>query len=526
MRQKHEERFFAFTIADEFRGTSQSLTRNVRSYAATGKQKFFDDYWYIVDWRSGKVPRPDSVHAKLHRGETIDEKSIMKEIGFTDEEFAILDEISDMSNDLINLEDQVMKSLVEGKIAEGPGLPLEGESPQEFGVRQLYGDFYVGEVSKIWGTVDEFIEQLDERIFDEILSLERQSRLLRTVSIGLQGGIIVITFILAFYLINIVVNKKIGADPSTLGDVARDIAEGDLTADFSSSKGLGVYGNMQIMAEKLKDVIISVRDASSNIADGSQQLSASSQQLSHGAVQQAANTEEVTSSLNQMSAGIQQNADNANQTESIAKQVAIDAKNSGDAVEQTLTAMKQIAEKIAIIEEISRQTNMLSLNASIEAARAGEHGKGFAVVAAEVGKLAARSTDAAGEITDLSLTSVEIAEKAGNLLTKLVPDIIKTSELVQEISAASAEQTSGVSQINSAMVQLDNITQQNSAASEELAATAEELSGQAEALLGEISFFQTGDGKSDRLTGTHNLRKPAEASGQKKLEYNHTHEDH
>jgi len=196
--------------------------------------------------------------------------------------------------------------------------------------------------------------------------------------------------------------------------------------------------------------------------------------------------------MEQMAANIKQNADNALQTEKIALKSAEDAKEGGEAVAQTVSAMKQIAEKISIIEEIARQTDLLALNAAIEAARAGEHGKGFAVVASEVRKLAERSQTSAAEISSLSGSSVEVAEKAGNMLVKIVPDIQKTAELVQEISAASNEQNAGADQINKALQQLDQVIQQNSSASEEMASTSEELSGQAEQLQTTINFFKIG----------------------------------
>jgi methyl-accepting chemotaxis protein len=191
-----------------------------------------------------------------------------------------------------------------------------------------------------------------------------------------------------------------------------------------------------------------------------------------------------------MSSNIKQNADNAMQTEKIASKAAVDAKEGGDAVAQTVDAMKQIASKIAIIEEIARQTNLLALNAAIEAARASEHGRGFAVVASEVRKLAERSQRAAGEITALSSSSVKVAERAGELLRKILPDVVKTSELVQEISAASREQDSGAMQVNKAIQQLDQVIQQNAAGSEETSSTSDELASQATQLQKAISFFR------------------------------------
>ncbi|WP_235264124.1 methyl-accepting chemotaxis protein, partial [Geoalkalibacter ferrihydriticus] len=205
---------------------------------------------------------------------------------------------------------------------------------------------------------------------------------------------------------------------------------------------------------------------------------------------QAAAAEEASSSMEQMAANIRQNADNAMQTEKIAAKSAQDARQGGEAVGKTVTAMKQIADKISIVEEIARQTNLLALNAAIEAARAGEHGKGFAVVAAEVRKLAERSQTAAAEISDLSGSSVEIAEQAGKMLTQMVPDIQKTAELVQEIAAASKEQDAGAEQVNKAIQQLDQVIQQNASASEEMASTSEELSSQAEQLQQAIAYFK------------------------------------
>ncbi len=293
--------------------------------------------------------------------------------------------------------------------------------------------------------------------------------------------------------------------------LAEKLSQGDLTVNVESKTtdetGL-LLTALNVMIVKLKEVVCDVKSASDNVAAGSVQMSSGSEELSQGATEQAAAAEEASASMEQMAANIRQNADNAMQTEKIAIKSAADAKEGGDAVMKTVVAMREIAYKINIIEEIARQTNLLALNAAIEAARAGEHGKGFAVVASEVRKLAERSQKAAAEISAQSASSVDIAVKAGELLTKMVPDIQKTAELVQEISASSKEQDTGAGQINKAIQQLDQVIQQNASASEEMSSTAEELASQSEQLQETIDFFKIGEGarRSTRLPGKPQAR--------------------
>ncbi len=299
--------------------------------------------------------------------------------------------------------------------------------------------------------------------------------------------------------------------------IAESIAKGDLDVKIDEryremKNKIGLLARaLDVMTEKIKEIISSVKTASSNVSIGSGQLSSSSLALSQGASEQAASVEEISASIEEMAAAIRQNSDNAVQTEKIALKSAQDAKDGGAAVVQTVDAMKKIAEKISIIQEIARQTNLLSLNASIEAARAGDAGKGFAVVAAQVQKLADRSQSSAEEINELSKTSVQVAEKAGEMMAKLVPDIQKTAELVSEINAASAEQNNGTQQINSAILQLNTVVQQNAANAEESSATAEELSSQAMQLLESISFFKTDDTDVTESQRIHNSVKKSKS---------------
>jgi methyl-accepting chemotaxis protein len=313
---------------------------------------------------------------------------------------------------------------------------------------------------------------------------------------------IIIGILVVFILIRTVMNQ-LGGEPAEVTVMASEIANGNLSLDLkSNSQNKGLFGNMVLMVEKLQEIVGQVRSAGDTVASGSEELNGTAQMLSQGATEQAASIEETTSSMEEMSSNIQQNADNSNQTEKISMKAAKDAEESGQAVAEAVSAMKEIASKINIIEEIARQTNLLALNAAIEAARAGEHGKGFAVVAAEVRKLAERSQNAAGEISELSSSSVTVAEKAGAMLNTLVPDIKKTSELVQEISAASNEQNAGAEQINKALQQLDQVIQQNAGATEEMSSTSEELATQAQQLQDAISFF-----KLDETQGSRNVRQ-------------------
>ncbi|MCP3380838.1 MULTISPECIES: methyl-accepting chemotaxis protein [unclassified Bradyrhizobium] len=273
--------------------------------------------------------------------------------------------------------------------------------------------------------------------------------------------------------------------------LANQIAQGDLTVEAKALSDKDTLGlALERMVEKLRQIVSEALTAAQNVSAGSQELSASAEQLSQGATEQASSAEEASSSMEEMASNVKQNADNANQTEKIAAQSAKDAEASGAAVGRAVNAMQTIAEKITIVQEIARQTDLLALNAAVEAARAGEHGKGFAVVASEVRKLAERSQAAAAEIGTLSADTVKVAQEAGAMLSKLVPDIKKTAELVEEITAACREQDVGSAQINQAIQQLDKVGQQNASASEEVSSTSEELASQAEQLQSTIAYFR------------------------------------
>lgn len=391
----------------------------------------------------------------------------------------------------------------------------------------------------------------EQKKADEVFDTSINTTIIISIILALIGalaGIIIATFI----------TRAITLPLNAAVSIADTVARGDLTVvvgkkylDMKDEIGTLAHA-LQNMLVKLKEVVESVKNSAANVAAGSEQMSSSSEELSQGASEQAASVEqvsssveevsssieEVSSSLEEMTATIKQNFDNASQTEKIAAKSANDAKDGGSAVAETVKAMKEIADKVTIIQEIARQTNLLSLNASIEAARAGEHGKGFAVVASEVQKLADRSQRAAGEIGELSKKSVGVAEKAGDMLNKLVPDIQKTSELVAEISAASAEQNNGagqinnavqqinnvVQQVNSAIQQLNGVVQQNASSAEEVASTAEELSSQSVQMQDTIGFFKIGDeAETKRLLAWQHEQKRITDSAKKPVAHITTH---
>ena len=294
---------------------------------------------------------------------------------------------------------------------------------------------------------------------------------------------------------------------------AEEVANGNLTVELHDRSAQDkLMQALAAMVSGLTRTVSDIRSIAGEVAAASQSISTASVQVSKGASAQAAAAEEASSSMEEMVSNIKQNADNAQQTDKIANKSARDAQESGKSVLEAVAAMKEIANKISIIEEIARQTNLLALNAAIEAARAGEHGKGFAVVAAEVRKLAERSQKAAAEINQLSGTTLRVSEKSGEMLDKLVPDIQRTAELVQEISAASKEQDTGAEQINKALQQLEKVIQQNASASEEMASTTEELTGQSDQLVSALGFFHTGEEGGRKGAGAKSARPSASAS--------------
>jgi methyl-accepting chemotaxis protein len=337
------------------------------------------------------------------------------------------------------------------------------------------------------------------------LASEKQANRLKILT-----AILLFTGISFAVVISIIMVRNITGPILKTVEFAKSIAAGDLTMkhDIDQNDEVGELAvALSMMSERLHEIVTNIRSGTESIAASSSQISSSCQQLSKGASEQASSTEEVSSSIEEMAGNIQQNTENAQQTERISKQAAESMINMNKIGKESLDSIKTIAEKITIVNEIAFQTNLLALNAAVEAARAGEHGRGFAVVAAEVRKLAERSKLAAEEIENLSGNSLKITGESRKLLEALVPEIQKTSQLVQEITSASVEQNTGADQINNAIQQLNLISQQNAASSQEMATSAEELSSMAESLKNIVSFFKLDE---DQLT-------PARSFQEKKL---------
>lgn len=351
------------------------------------------------------------------------------------------------------------------------------------------------------GSIDAISEHLE---YNVKLGQEGASAALATkktavlTSITIASITLLVVAIIGFFITRNLL-RQLGGEPSYASDILGRVAAGDLTTQIYVKPGdsTSMLAGIKYMVSKLTDIIYDVNNSANALASASEEVNATAQSLAQGASEQAASVEETSASMEEMSASIAQNNDNARVTDGMAQKSARDAVSGGDAVAETVEAMKKIAERIGVIDDIAYQTNLLALNAAIEAGRAGEHGRGFAVVASEVRKLAERSQVASQEIGELAGSSVKRAELAGNLLQEMLPSIRKTADLVQEIAAASSEQTTGVTQINTAIGQVSQTMQHTAAASEELSSTAEEMSAQAIRLQEAMTFFKlSGDSQA------------------------------
>ncbi len=433
--------------------------------------------------------------------------------GLRDEGRAIVDNFGSlpMNDEGKKIYDQVVAATNDYSAIMDEWIVMIRNNPQDPGVKAKY-DQAMAAADKLSALQDQIVEVFGNLADSNVAEVSA------SVSRAITATVIVLIFIIAISIIlGLIIAFSITGPMGITVRILDDLAAGDLTLKNISEKDKNVMLNRRdeigIMAAGLQklhvhlvEVVTKVNAASQMVSSGSDQISTTSQSVSSGASEQAASTEQMSSTMEQMASNIRQNADNAASTASIAMKVLSDSRTGNDAVQSTVKAMYDISSKITIIEDIASQTNLLALNAAIEAARAGEAGKGFAVVASEVRKLAERSQIAAGEISDLSVKSVTVAEEAGRLITGIIPDIEKNASLVEEIAAASKEQDVGAEQINKALMQLDTVVQQNASAAEELASMAEEISAQGRELVMAMNFFTVDD--SEPVT---HARKPTPA---------------
>lgn len=338
------------------------------------------------------------------------------------------------------------------------------------------------------------LKKVEDGLADELIKtagLAQNKAQLILNSTWIALGLAIAVTLLLFFMITHSITKPL----LTMRNAATELKEGDgdLTyrlPDFGRNEVGETATALNGFISKIHAVLLEVRTVVNNIATGSQQVSASAQALSQSASEQAASVEETAATLDQMRSTITQNRTNADSTNKIANTSASEAVEGNDAVLETVAAMKSISDKIYMIEEIAYKTNLLSLNATIEAARAGTHGKGFAVVAGEVQTLAERSQAAAEDIRQLVLNSVKVAENASKAIQRIVPNIQKTSSLINGISVSSLEQEEGVSQMNTAVDHVDKSAQGNAASAQQLAATADDMQKKIHELQDTINFFQ------------------------------------
>jgi X-X-X-Leu-X-X-Gly heptad repeat protein len=563
----HRTRYLSYIVADEFRQTSMDLTRLCRTYVSTGEQKYWDAYFDIVNWRAGKIARPDYVNKDLYRGQVKPQSDIMKELGFSKKEFDLLKEASANSNALIATETQAMETIKQGKIVEGPLNANPGEASDKFALRIVFDSGYHGEVGKIMTPVNRFFEALDKRTEQDVIQSGTTSSFWLTTSFV---SLLIIGFLFAGFIWSIrSILLQLGGEPDVISGLARKITSGNFDIEQSGEKTTGVFAEFIKMANSLSSSVKSIQNtmdsisqgdftksisdegmtgdlslikdsinnsidmlsdtinqvilASEQVNAGSGQLSSSSQALASGTTEQAASLEEVSSSMSEVGSKSKTNSENADQASQLSNQTLEVVGRGNKQMEEMLSSMDKISNSsseiskiIKVIDEIAFQTNLLALNAAVEAARAGKYGKGFAVVAEEVRNLAARSAEAAKNTTELienSAKEVELgvsnSSKTAEILNEIIDSITKVNDLAGEIATASEEQNASTQEMNKALIQVNDVVQQNSSISEEAASASEELSGQSMELQAMMRRFKLNQTATHQGSAQTFAQKPA-----------------
>ncbi|WP_081768841.1 methyl-accepting chemotaxis protein [Herbaspirillum sp. RV1423] len=508
-----DARYNSYKLASEVRNNSERLTASVRRYVVTGDPRYEAIYWDIVAVSTGKKPRPD--------GRTISVTDLMKQAGFTDQEFAKLNEAQSLSTALIKTEDIAMHA-VKGEYDDGTGKFTKKDTPDLEKARKLvYDDVYEKNAANIMQPITEFETLMDRRTAGELDKARGDGTRAYVVALVMLG-LMLATSVAVLYALYVLIKKQL--DQSLVA--AEKLATGDLTAKLAVERDdeIGrLMGAINGIGEGLASVVGNVRTGTETINVASREIATGNADLSNRTESQASSLEETASSMEELTSTVRQNADNARQANSLVTSASELALKGGKVVGDVVVTMGSIKESsskivdiISVIDGIAFQTNILALNAAVEAARAGEQGRGFAVVASEVRSLAQRSASAAKEIKELIGDSVgkvdaggKLVDEAGATMGEIVTSVKHVADIMGEITAASQEQSTGIEEVNRAITQMDEITQQNAALVEQAAAAAESLQEQAGLLAQAVSVFKLSDNDHGRMSATsHTAPQP------------------
>ncbi|WP_348693017.1 methyl-accepting chemotaxis protein [Duganella fentianensis] len=493
----HSARYQSYLLANELRFSSEELTRLARTYVVTGDSKYEQQYLDILEVRNGRKPRAD--------GRTIALEALMRDAGFTEQEFNKLKEAQANSNALVATEVKAMNA-VKGLFDDGSHqYTRKGEPDMTLARTLMHDENYHKYKATIMKPVDEFVALLDQRTGDAVtLAEQTNSRryfmvlLLQLTSIGVTLG--------GLYVVYRALWKLLGAEPAVAAGVARQIAAGDLTVavPVASGDSSSLLHSMAAMRNSLASIVTQVRTGTDAIVSASTQIASGNTDLANRTEAQATSVERTASSMEELNTTVAQNSANAQAANDMARSASDIARKGGEVVSSVVDTMssindasRKIVDIITVIDGIAFQTNILALNAAVEAARAGEQGRGFAVVATEVRNLAQRSAAAAKEIKILIDSSVErvntgsrLVEEAGSTMTDIVRSINSVTRVMGEITDATRMQTEGIGRINQAVAEMDDVTQQNAALVEQASAAAVSLQEQAQTLAQTVGLFQ------------------------------------